>query len=52
MYAAGADYVVLPRIETAQRLPRRCSTRSRTDALDDLRARALADLEKRDEVLA
>jgi len=51
MYEAGADYVILPRLETA---------RAYLDVLDalkkgelaDLRARAMAELEDRNEVLA
>ena len=51
MYAAGADYVVLPRVETARAF---LEVLEAIDAgtLDDLRARALADLGGREEVLA
>ena len=51
MYAAGADYVVLPRVETARAFLEVLSA-IENDALADLRARALADLADRDEVMA
>jgi len=51
MYAAGADYVVLPRLETARAFADILAALGRGE-LDDLRRRALADLERRDEVLA
>ena len=51
MYAAGADYVVLPRVETARAFLDVLDAVAR-GALDDLRARALADLGGREEVLA
>ena len=50
MYAAGADYVVLPRVETARAFLEVLDA-VENGALDDLRARALADLAERDEVL-
>jgi Kef-type K+ transport system membrane component KefB/voltage-gated potassium channel Kch len=51
MYAAGADYVVLPRFETARAFLDVLETIERGE-LDDLRARARADLDDREEVLA
>ena len=49
MYAAGADYVVLPRVETARAFEvLDAATRGE---LDDLRARALADLTDRKDIL-
>jgi len=51
MYAAGADYVVLPRVETARAFLEVLSAIEH-GALDDLRARAVADLAERDEVMA
>jgi Kef-type K+ transport system membrane component KefB len=51
MYEAGADYVVLPRDATARRFLDVLEAAERGE-LDDLRARALADLEDRTEVLA
>jgi Trk K+ transport system NAD-binding subunit len=51
MYAAGADYVVLPRIETARAFFDALEALERGE-LDDLRARALADLADRKEILA
>jgi Kef-type K+ transport system membrane component KefB len=50
MYAAGADYVVLPRIETARAFFDALEALERGE-LDDLRARALADLADRKEIL-
>ena len=50
MYEAGADYVVLPRIETARAFLDVLEAIERGD-LDDMRERALADLADRDEVL-
>jgi 2-methylisocitrate lyase-like PEP mutase family enzyme len=51
MYEAGADYVVLPRFETARAFRDVLDALKRGD-LDDWRARAVADLEDRREVLA
>ena len=51
MYEAGADYVVLPRVETARAFLEVLEAVER-GALDELRARALADLADRQEVLA
>ncbi len=51
MYAAGADYVVLPRVESARAFLDVVEA-IESGALDDLRARALADLAERDEVMA
>jgi len=51
MYSAGADYVVLPRIETARTFATVLTALERGE-LDDLRRRALAELEERAEVLA
>lgn len=51
MYAAGADYVVLPRVESARAFLDVIEA-IENGGLDDLRARALADLEERDEVMA
>ena len=50
MYEAGADYVVLPRIETARAFLDILEAIERGD-LDVMRERALADLADRDEVL-
>jgi voltage-gated potassium channel Kch len=51
MYDAGADYVVLPRVETARAFLNVLDA-ARRGALDDLKARALADLADRKETLA
>ena len=51
MYAAGADFVVLPRVETARAFLDILAA-VENGQLDDLRARALAELAGRDEVLA
>ena len=51
MYEAGADYVVLPRVEAARAFLEVLQTVER-GKLDELRARALADLAERQEVLA
>lgn len=51
MYAAGADYVVLPRVETAQAFAEVLAALGRGE-LDALRALALRDLDRRSEVLA
>ena len=51
MYEAGADYVILPRVETARAFREVLDALKRGD-LEDWRARALADLEDRREVLA
>lgn len=51
MYAEGADYVVLPRVEAARAFLDILEAIERGD-LDDLREAALADLADRDEVLA
>jgi Kef-type K+ transport system membrane component KefB/voltage-gated potassium channel Kch len=50
MYAAGADYVVLPRVETARAFFEALDAIGHGE-LDDLRARALADLADRKEIL-
>ncbi len=50
MYAEGADYVILPRIETARVIVDVLDAIERGE-LDDLRARALANLADRREVL-
>jgi len=50
MYAEGADYVILPRIETARAILDVLDAIERGE-LDDLRARALANLADRNEVL-
>ena len=50
MYAAGADYVVLPRVETARAFLEALDATTRGE-LDDLRARALADLADHKEIL-
>jgi Kef-type K+ transport system membrane component KefB/voltage-gated potassium channel Kch len=51
MYAAGADYVVLPRVESARAFLEVIEAIEQ-GMLDALRASALADLEERDEVMA
>jgi Kef-type K+ transport system membrane component KefB len=51
MYAAGADYVVMPRLETARAFLAVLDAVA-AGTVDELRARALADLERREEVLA
>ena len=51
MYAAGADYVVLPRVESARAFLDVIEA-IENGAIDDLRASALADLEQREEVMA
>ncbi|MGE3268600.1 MAG: cation:proton antiporter [Chloroflexota bacterium] len=51
MYDAGADYVVLPRVETARAFLDVLES-IETGHLGDLRERALADLADREEVLA
>jgi Kef-type K+ transport system membrane component KefB len=51
MYAAGADYVVMPRLETARAFLDVLDAVA-AGTLDDLRNRALADLREREEVLA
>ncbi len=51
MYEAGADYVILPRVETARAFTAVLEALERGE-LDDLRARAIAELADRDEVLA
>jgi voltage-gated potassium channel Kch len=51
MYDAGADYVILPRIETARAVLDVLKA-IEGGGLDDLRAAAVADLTDRDEVLA
>ena len=51
MYEAGADYVILPRVETARAFVDVLEAAARGE-LDDFRARALADLADRKEVLA
>jgi len=51
MYDAGADYVVLPRVETARAFLEALEAIER-GTVDDLRAQAIADLADRDEVLA
>jgi Kef-type K+ transport system membrane component KefB/voltage-gated potassium channel Kch len=50
MYDAGADYVILPRIETARAIVAVLDAIQRGE-LDELRARALANLADRSEVL-
>ena len=50
MYDAGADYVILPRIETAQAIVDVLDAIQRGE-LDELRARSLANLADRSEVL-
>jgi Kef-type K+ transport system membrane component KefB len=50
MYAAGAHYVVLPRLETARAFLDILAAIENGE-LDALRARALADLSERDEVM-
>jgi len=51
MYDAGADYVILPRIETARAFLAVLDAMEQ-NAFDELRAQALAELQERDEVLA
>jgi Kef-type K+ transport system membrane component KefB len=51
MYAAGAHYVVLPRLETARAFLDVLAAIENGE-LDALRARALADLSERDEVMS
>jgi voltage-gated potassium channel Kch len=51
MYAAGADYVVLPRVESARAFLAVIEAIEH-GMLDALRAKALSDLEERDEVMA
>jgi voltage-gated potassium channel Kch len=51
MYAAGADYVVLPRVESARTFLAVIEA-IESGVIDALRAAALADLEARDEVMA
>lgn len=51
MYAAGADYVVMPRLETARAFLAVLDAIA-AGTLDSLRRRATADLADRDEVLA
>src|SRR5512139_506507 len=51
MYAAGADYVVMPRLETARAFLDVLDAVA-AGTLDELRKRALADLGPREEVLA
>jgi voltage-gated potassium channel Kch len=50
MYAEGADYVILPRIETAHAIVDVLDAIERGE-LDDLRARSIANLADRSEVL-
>jgi Kef-type K+ transport system membrane component KefB len=51
MYAAGADYVVMPRFETARAFLAVLDAVA-AGTLDELRAQALQDLGRREEVLA
>ncbi len=51
MYEAGADYVILPRVETARAFVDVLEAAERGE-LDVLRARAIADLADRKEILA
>jgi Kef-type K+ transport system membrane component KefB len=51
MYAQGADYVVLPRVESARAFLDVVEA-IENGSIDDVRARALADLAAREEVMA
>ncbi|MEE9252771.1 MAG: hypothetical protein V3U74_05405 [Thermodesulfobacteriota bacterium] len=50
MYGAGADYVLLPRISSANRLDEIIELALRGET-EDLKAQDLADLEERREIL-